>query len=331
MKVFITVLFTSFLIHSSYSQTLFTPSGTIGSSENGNVGIGTSSPVSSLDVNGEIAIKYGSAFRVNVPDGNSGNWTSSSNRVIFKTNWSQALGDFIDFKVPGSVTNSALLRFTKSGRIGIGVEIPSQALDVFGSISASGSIYSNGDLYFKRDSEIKIKSFTGGGNTPSQTHSIIKNGWRHNQDYTSIHAAGITENTEASIVIQGNGNVGIGTTNPDSKLTVAGNIHSREVKVTVNAGADFVFDKSYQLRTLDETEKFIMENKHLPEIASENEMLEKGLHVGEMNIKLLQKIEELTLYMIEQNKELKSQKEQNQDQQELIEQLQKEIVALKNK
>jgi hypothetical protein len=99
-----------------------------------------------------------------------------------------------------------------------------------------------------------------------------------------------------------NGNVGIGTTNPTSKLTVKGEIHSREVKVTVDAGADFVFAEDYALPSLDAVDKYIKENKHLPEIASAAEMQTNGINLSEMNIKLLQKLEELTLYTIEQEK-----------------------------
>lgn len=102
-----------------------------------------------------------------------------------------------------------------------------------------------------------------------------------------------------------NGNVGIGTTNPTSKLTVAGNIASREVKVTVDAGADFVFEKDYNLPSLESVDQFIKQNKHLPEIASAQQMQNEGINLSEMNIKLLQKIEEMTLYMIEQNKQIK--------------------------
>jgi hypothetical protein len=107
------------------------------------------------------------------------------------------------------------------------------------------------------------------------------------------------------------GNVGIGTSNPDAKLTVAGNIHSREVKVTINAGADFVFEDNYSLPSLSFIEKYIKENKHLPEISSEKEMKENGLLLAEMNIKLLQKIEELTLYTIQQQKEIEKLKSTN--------------------
>jgi len=98
-------------------------------------------------------------------------------------------------------------------------------------------------------------------------------------------------------------NVNIGTKERNSNLTVAGNIASREVKVTVDAGADFVFEKDYDLPSLESVDKFIKENKHLPQIASAEEMKKDGINLSEMNIKLLQKIEEMTLYMIEMKKE----------------------------
>lgn len=66
-----------------------------------------------------------------------------------------------------------------------------------------------------------------------------------------------------------------------------------------------MFEKTYALPSLQEVEKFVTENKHLPEIASAKEMQNEGINLSEMNIKLLQKIEELTLYVIEQNKRIK--------------------------
>ena len=103
-------------------------------------------------------------------------------------------------------------------------------------------------------------------------------------------------------------------------LNVAGTINAREVKIEINAGADFVFSSDYQLRSLSEVETFVKENRHLPEIPSEKQMVENGLNVNEMQIKLLQKIEELTLYVIEQNK-------QNKDQQKQIDELKVQLKA----
>ncbi|AZA81757.1 cell wall anchor protein [Chryseobacterium lactis] len=86
-----------------------------------------------------------------------------------------------------------------------------------------------------------------------------------------------------------------------------GKIHAKEVEVKANVWADYVFKKDYQLKSLEEVEKHIAEKGHLPNIPSADEVMEKGINVAEMNTKLLEKIEELTLYSIEQNKQLKSQ------------------------
>ena len=99
------------------------------------------------------------------------------------------------------------------------------------------------------------------------------------------------------------GNIGIGTLSPDAKLTVNGKIRSREVKVDLNFPApDYVFAPDYKLRSLQEVENYIKENSHLPEIPSAKEFEKNGINVSEMNMALLKKVEELTLYTIEQQK-----------------------------
>lgn len=103
-------------------------------------------------------------------------------------------------------------------------------------------------------------------------------------------------------------NVGIGTiTTGPHKLAVEGSIGAREVKVTATGWSDFVFKKEYNLPTLEEVEKHIKEKGHLENIPSEEEVLKNGINLGEMNSKLLQKIEELTLYSIQQNKKIEEQ------------------------
>ncbi|WP_264535495.1 tail fiber protein [Flavobacterium sp. N1736] len=122
----------------------------------------------------------------------------------------------------------------------------------------------------------------------------------------SNHSLHLITNYNVKMSILTNGNVGIGTLNPTSKLTVAGNIHAQEVKVTVNAGLvpDYVFANDYKLKSLSEVEDYIKENSHLPEIPSAAEIEKNGLMLAEMNLSLLKKMEEMTLYMIEQNKQI---------------------------
>lgn len=97
---------------------------------------------------------------------------------------------------------------------------------------------------------------------------------------------------------------------PNGNALLQGKFEAKEVKVTLTPTADFVFDEKYDLPKLEEVEKHIKEKKHLPEIASAKVMEKEGVNVGEFQIKLLQKIEELTLYSIDQNKQIKQQAEQ---------------------
>lgn len=119
-----------------------------------------------------------------------------------------------------------------------------------------------------------------------------------------------------SSITQKNGMIGIGTSDPDQKLTVKGKIHTQEVLVDLNGAVapDYVFEKyyqgqsalksDYQMLDLKSLEAFLKQNHHLPEIPSAQKLKEDGLELKKMNLLLLQKIEELTLYTIEQQKQL---------------------------
>jgi hypothetical protein len=102
------------------------------------------------------------------------------------------------------------------------------------------------------------------------------------------------------------GNVGVGSANPDQKLTVNGKIHAQEVIVFLNVPADYVFARDYALMPLQKVEQYVQQNSHLPETSSAAEVKQQGLSVGEMQNKLLQKVEELTLYAIQQNKKIEA-------------------------
>ena len=101
-----------------------------------------------------------------------------------------------------------------------------------------------------------------------------------------------------------NGNVGINDTSPDNALDVKGTIRAQEIIVDAY-WADFVFDDDYDLMPLEEVDAYIEKNGHLPEIPDEKNVSKNGVAVGEIQSRLLQKIEELTLHLIEQNKRIK--------------------------
>lgn len=150
---------------------------------------------------------------------------------------------------------------------------------------------------------------------------------------SSVGTINLITNALNRLIVLNNGNVGIGSVAPDSKLTVKGKIHTEEVKVDLAVPADYVFEKyylgesslkpEYTLLTLSEVEKFTEENHHLPNVPSAKEIKENGLLLGEMSNILLQKIEELTLYSIDQKKTIEKQAT-------AIEKLEKENKSVKN-
>ncbi len=131
---------------------------------------------------------------------------------------------------------------------------------------------------------------------------------------------------KAHFFIHSNGNInipgklGIGTSTPDSPLTINGQIHSKEVLVDLDIAPDYVFQKyytgvsdlkaDYSMPSLEEVENFTKANHHLPNVPSAKTLQEDGMHLKEMTTILLQKIEELTLYTIEQEKRIKALEDQ---------------------
>lgn len=113
-----------------------------------------------------------------------------------------------------------------------------------------------------------------------------------------------------SVYVTRQGNVGIGLKNPKDRLEVNGQIHARSVKIDVKDWADFVFEEGYDLPRLREIESYIQKEGHLPGVPTTEEVTSNGILLGEMQKILLQKIEELTLHLIAQEKEIQSLKEQ---------------------
>jgi hypothetical protein len=203
-----------------------------------------------------------------------------------------------------------------TGKIGIGTIDPKSKLD-FGNNYSNPSTFPN-----------KITLWSGGENNyfgfgiSSGDLDYFSQG--NHRFYTGYNGNPGSE----KMVIQANGYVGIGTISPDSKLTVNGKIHTKEVKVDLTGWSDFVFNKEYNLPSLIEVENHIKEKGHLKDIPTAKEVSEKGIYLGKMDAKLLQKIEELTLYTIQQEKELQKQRKINK---ELVLRLQKiETIINKN-
>ncbi|MGW9686772.1 hypothetical protein [Flagellimonas sp. 2504JD1-5] len=219
-------------------------------------------------------------------------------------------------------TGTDLLTVRADGNVGIGTTSPNLKLEVSGSDSAIGvghTTYNwNSSLLIGSEHAVWSSSRTNAPGTyfyrwkgVGSNHDVAYLGQEQGVNGTwglafkTDTKTSKTYATSTRMYIQTDGKVGIGTTNPDSKLTVKGGIHAEEVKVDLSVpGPDYVFKEGYELRSLEEVQNYIKENGHLPNIPSAEEMETNGIQLGEMNMKLLEKIEELTLYVIELKKEI---------------------------
>ncbi|MBL0744807.1 tail fiber protein [Chryseolinea lacunae] len=143
------------------------------------------------------------------------------------------------------------------------------------------------------------------GNAADPEYLIQSGDWNDGMKYKHFTSHQFfTDRTERLRILK-NGYVGIGTPNPDALLTVRGDIHARELRLDMvgSTAPDYVFEESYNLSPLDSVENFIATHKHLPGVPSAADMEAEGVMIKEMNLLLLKKIEELTLYVIELKQE----------------------------
>lgn len=179
-----------------------------------------------------------------------------------------------------------------TGNVGIGTGTPLARLHIAGNAKIDG----NNTLEF-------------GAGIAGKEVSAGKIGYQSFGTFTALDivGAGTGANRKIKFWNEGgasfSGNVGIGTDNPTFKLSVLGTIRSTEV-VVETGWADYVFDKEYQLPLLCDLEKFIKEYKHLPGIPTAAEIEKNGLQLGDTQKKMMEKIEELTLYVIALKKEI---------------------------
>ncbi|MEN2416233.1 hypothetical protein [Flavobacterium mesophilum] len=289
----------------------------------GKIGIGTALPESKLSIYSTYADGWNSGIELNREDGGKGWIVVDSEGMKLRT---PIDGDGFYFR---DNDNNTSLMIADGGNVGIGISNPAVKLEVVGNETTS----------FEAAGFYNVKNY-GNANDKSETRINLGKIEGSNRQAMGAIGAFPTNNTDSSngilafytregqsvlerLRVVANGNIGIGTKNPLNKLDVNGTIHSKEVKVDMNGWSDFVFKKDYTLPTLQEVEKHISEKGHLENIPSEEEVLKNGINLGEMNSKLLQKIEELTLYVIEQNKKLQNQEKEiiklNEDNADLVE------------
>ncbi|WP_421939097.1 hypothetical protein [Pedobacter sp.] len=280
--------------------------------DDGNVGIGTTTPLEKLDVRGNTFVnggiissvagaEIGGNIQINNP-AKAVNGAASSWKIF---NMTGAYGNSLQFWAYDNLgcTQGGLcanrLTLMDNGNVGIGTTTPAEKFQVNGNVRWGGDtnyIYSGQDatgVYFEQSSDV-----------PAQNKIRLqtsRNGDHINYTYLSVDA---TNGFSFQTIGNANGNVGIGTANPDEKLAVNGKIHAREVRVDAKDWPDYVFKPGYKLPTLNEIEKQIKEKGHLPDMPSAKIVEKNGLELGEMLKLQQQKIEELTLYMIAQQKEI---------------------------
>ncbi|MBT2622507.1 MULTISPECIES: hypothetical protein [Chryseobacterium] len=289
----------------------------------GNVGIGTGNPRSKLDVWGNILVGNTdgttgvNAFSIRYEDGSVNNWGSlRSNAETYMSygakadnttafGWLSSSGSYPSYKTAVTAGNdgirflsssyqkvaqdspvamSELMRIIPNGNVGIGTDNPQQKLDVQGVIASQVSSNEGGALLLQNPTKTAfgtankwaIYNMTGGYGNGLQF-------WNYSTDGSS----------GPRLFLSDAGN-----------MALYGKIEAKDVVITATPTADHVFASDYNLREIGDLEKFISEKSHLPEIPSAKEMMDNGLSVGDFQIKLLQKIEELTLYMISIKKEI---------------------------
>ena len=260
----------------------------------GKVGIGTTTPAYTLDVAGAGRFQGAAYFDggnnvVNTGANESGFIFRNAGNTRAQFAWIQS-GGYLG--VWNASTNVWQQRWKNNGTTEINVDAT-----INGSTTINGNIYQTGQVRFTTGSNyVRINS---DNDAPLRVHS--NDGWAgigfndgDDQSYIFYEGDEDTYHIQSHAKVTGN-------------TIVSGNIESKKVKVTATPGSvpDYVFASSYELRALSDLEQYIKKNSHLPNIPNAKEIETNGQNLGAMQLKLLEKIEELTLYTIEQEKRIK--------------------------
>ncbi len=304
----------------------FFPHGRLG------IGIGTTTPTAMLQIknptNHLTALEIG-------PSGNSHSYfkidryIGKDGGIIFTENGSNQYQ-----LVHNTTGNFDLYSYSKAGivfsvqentgNVGIGTTSPAEKLEVKGNMIIDAG--NGGGLFLNTNSGVNIDfRFREAGVN------------KYNLGYIAANdAMSLYDNTAQAYrwYVASNGNMGIGTASPTEKLSVDGTVLAKKVRVSA-AGSpdwpDYVFAPSYELRALSEVENYIKENQHLPEVPSAKDIEANGLDLGSMDATLLKKVEELTLYLIQESKEKDELKKENKDLKETLDNILKRLEKLEKK
>jgi len=289
----------------------------------GNVGIGTTGPTSLLTADTpstatpSLASNAFGTFRFSGAQISLIGGVSAASPYPF---WLQTRNNTVDGYSYPLVLNPL------GGNVGIGTPAPGYRLQVNGSNSTapqSASIVASG---YQSSLSVLNQAATAnwyfGVNDADANKLYIGQGYSSQQNSTTYGQR---------LVIDQAGNVGIGTTNPLYKLSVRGTIGAGEIIVTSTSGwADYVFQPSYRLRPLTEVAAYIRANHHLPGIPSEAEVTAQGFSLGEMQSKLLAKVEELTLHAIQSEQRSTGLEERNARLEQQNRELQERVARLES-